>query len=123
MVKHLLCEIQWTSSNLFIQEKWTLISRIVFDFNCVPINFENMYAQGRYDDRKLFLECGPMNLSPKAAKYIHDFIKSSLGSIVNAISKYPFVLRVLAGRCFVVWIYIFIRFLKKCSFCLKCNIR
>lgn len=72
-----------------------------------------MYAQARYD-RKVYVGCGPMNLSPSTAKYTYNFMKSSLDSIVNAISKYPFVLRVniMFRRCFVVRIYIFIRFLK-----------
>lgn len=57
----------------------------------------------------------PNEFKPQdTAKYIYDFIKSSLDSIVNAISKNPFVLRVniIFRRCFVVWIYIFIRFLE-----------
>lgn len=42
---------------------------------------------------------------------------------MNAISIYPFVLRVnvMFRRCFVIWIYMFVRFFKKGSCCLKCN--
>lgn len=65
VMKHLLCDTvtvdQFQSPNsgkidTFLEQK--------FDFNRVTINFENMYAQGKCD-RKIYVGCGPMNLSPR----------------------------------------------------------
>lgn len=55
----------------------------------------------------------PNELEPQVvAQYIYNFIKPSLDSIVNAVSENPFLLRVnlMFRKCFVVQIYIFIRF-------------